>query len=344
MAILKKTAILFIIIIWGLFPLYSCAPKQGGEMFLNGYTVLDLYGGNTSAAKKEIHQFLVEFENNISVNIATSEVSRFNFAKQNEVIQLSEHVYNVFKMSLEIFEETEGAFNFCLYDLSLLWGFTPENENFGQVPDENEIENLLPFANPEFIVLSKNNYTVYKTEKNLKVDFGAIAKGYAVDIATQIAKKHGATGGTINIAGNVYCIGEYNSKGVNTPKRIAITDPRFWQNNNSFFGKLLLDDCSVSVSGDYERYFTQDGEHYSHIIDPFTGRPVKNGVISVLIVHQNAALADAYATAVMVSGAEKGLNLLNNKNITGIIITEDFKYTVAGELQLIEIYEKYTAV
>jgi thiamine biosynthesis lipoprotein len=320
----------------------------GVIMFLDGLTELNLYAGDScsqkgsvSACQKEIHAFLNDFENKASVNIPSSEVAKFNSAKADEKIFLSDDVYNLFKISLDIYENTNGAFNFCLYDISLLWGFYPDNENFGIIPNGHDIDALLSLANPAYIRLDDDEKSALKTVNGVKVDFGGIAKGYALGRCAEIAKKHNVSGGTINIGGNVYAIGEYNYKGEKKLKKIAIRDPRFFENGNEYFCALYLNECSISVSGDYERFFINDGKRYCHIIDPQTGSPVNNGVISVVIADENAALADAYSTAVMVSGPEKGFALMEQKNLSGIIITSDKSYYVFGELNISQVYEGY---
>lgn len=340
---LTKNFIPIILSLFTLFLLCGCEQKDGGGFFLDGHTQLNLYGGDKIACQNDIYDFLRDFENNISVNIATSEVALFNAADKNEKIFLSEHIYNVFKLSLQIYDDTEGAFNFCLYDLSLLWGFFPDNNDLGIIPSQTEIDALMPYANPSYIVIDDSEKSVYKTENGVKVDFGGIAKGYALNVCREIAQKHAVTGGTINITGNVYGIGQFNNKGLETPKKIGIEDPRAFENNNRYFCALFINDSSVSVSGDYQRFFINDesGIRYCHIVNPYTGSPVQNNITSVVIVHQNAAAADAYSTAVMVSGISGGIALMEQNNLSGIIIAKEKHYYVSGNLNINEVFSGY---
>ena len=333
-----------------LFAFCCCDNNNDIQYFLNSYTQLNLYGGDVDLCKNEINEFLKDFEDKISVNIKTSEVSLFNSLPKNEEIELSQNVFDLFKRALQIYNDTNGAFNPCMYDLSLLWGFTPpNNENFGIIPSDSDIEKYKALATPENIILNEDNNTVYKNKDSIKIDLGGIAKGYAVGICREIATKHNIIGGTINIAGNIYCIGDYNNKGEKTKKIIAITNPRIKDNKQSFFANVLLNDTSISVSGDYERYFIKDDIRYCHILDVNTGRPVNNNIMSVIIENRDATLADAYATAVMVSGIENGINFLQDNNINGIILTEDKQtekkyYYKIGDIELTNINENYEQI
>lgn len=325
------------ILLLALSGFYACQDKEN-NFFLSSFLQLKLHGEKAQQCEAEIKSFLRDFEKNISVNIPSSEVCAFNAAAKGQEVTLSEHVYNVFEIAAEVFENTQGAFNYCLYDISNLWGFTPEyNYN---IPGDEDINSLLTAANPQYIVLNSQNKTAKKTHDGVKVDFGGIAKGYALDVCRRIADKHNIKCGTIDIAGNIYVINRYCVNGADRKYNIDITDPRAKENNSAFFARVLLEETSISVSGDYERYFIKDSVRYCHVINPHTGRPVDNGVCSVIVCGKDAAHADAYSTAVMVMGAQEGLAFMRDNNICGVILTENGYYT-NGDISLERIYRGY---
>lgn len=308
-------------------------------LFLNSLLTLDLSGGDVGACEKEIKKFLNDFEKNISVNIKDSEISRFNAAAKDMEIALSPHVYKVFKRALEIHKDYSEAFNPCMYDLSVLWGFTPDGTSPDVLPSQETLQSYLLLAEPENILMTQNG--VYKTVDGVKIDLGGIAKGYAAGVCREIAAKHNITSGIINIAGNIYAVGRYRKNNEDRAFNIAITDPRAIENDNNYFGKCAIENTSISVSGDYERFFILNEKRYCHILDPYTGMPVDNDIISVVAIGENAMDMDAFTTTAMVLGVEDGIKFLNDNEVNAIIITED-KYYICGTVVLsgVENYKK----
>lgn len=316
-------------------------PPQTGYRFLNENTNLSLNCGDTKAAEKEILSFLADFEAALSVNIEGSEIYRLNNAAAGEKVELSKHTRTVLARALEIYDLSGGAFSPFTYGLSKLWGFADGYTYPSILPQQDAIAELLPFVFPEKaadnIVIGQDGYA-YKKFAGVQLDLGAIAKGYAAEMCADIATRHGVSYGIINIAGNLYLLGR---KPGDEDFKIGITDPRGAQHDNDLFAKTLVSDISVSVSGDYQRYFRLDGKRYCHIIDPSTGYPVESGVISVIIFDKNGMDADAFGTAAMVMGAENGIKFLNDNGKSGIIITEKHYY-IAGDIQIEEVYGEYS--
>lgn len=328
------------------FALSACRAEDEGQFFLNRYFTMKFYGTNFITewlCKREITAFLKDFEKKASSHIKDSEVSRFNRAKAGERVELSEHVYKLFELSIDYYKKSGFAFNPCLYDLIKLWRFMESDDFFGveELPSQQQIEQLLHYAAPSLIELSEG--AALKLHDEVRVDFGAIAKGYALDVCAQIAEKHGIRSALFNLAGNIYAMG---LKDGGEKFSVGITDPRMTETGEQYFSGVLVSETSVSVSGDYERYFLKDGVRYCHIIDPFTGWPVNtgssvSGIISAVVFSPSAALADAFSTAVMVSGPEGGKSLLEQNGLEGIIITADKKYCVVGDIELYGVNEHY---
>jgi thiamine biosynthesis lipoprotein len=152
------------------------------------------------------------------------------------------------------------------------------------------------------------------------LDLSSIAKGYGVDQVAELMRQAGFVDFLVEIGGEVFAAG-VRSDG--RPWRVGINRPKADARIDEVYQIVSLQDRAFATSGDYRNFFLQDGVRYSHIIDPKTGRPVGNGVVSVSIVADNCTLADGLATAVMVMGAQKGLALINRlAGVQGLITVE----------------------
>lgn len=149
----------------------------------------------------------------------------------------------------------------------------------------------------------------------VKVDLGAIAKGYALDCALKKLKENNITSCLINIGGQIYCLGDRFGK----PWKIAIQSPR----GKDFVDFLELKDAGVATSGDYEQYFVKDNARYSHILNPKTGYPANSGIISATVITNNNLVADALSTAIFVLGKEKGMELIKKFPGTKVKIIDE---------------------
>lgn len=332
----KKFVTIFLIIALA-FGAIGCEETKFSGNFLMSLTKLSNFsGGNENKAKKNIFNFLGHLEDSISLNVKGSYTNQINSAKAGERIQVDEHSYIILKRALELYDLTQGAFNPFVLNLSTAWGFG-DNATIPKEPlTDEEIaplkSNILPKKASDNIVLDDKK-GVTKMFDDVVVDLGAIAKGYAAGVSANLAQKRGVKSGIINIAGNIYVLGE---KSAGTGFTIGITDPRYYLTDEEYFAKMLLKNTSVSVSGDYERSYYLNKKLYCHIIDPFTGRPVDNGVMSVVIVTDRATDADALTTATMVKGAIEGKKFLESQGLSGCIIMDDFTYHLVGDMGIIQ--------
>jgi thiamine biosynthesis lipoprotein len=166
------------------------------------------------------------------------------------------------------------------------------------------------------IVLNKKKSTIYFSNNHLRIDLSGIAKGYAADKATEYLKIKGIKNAIVDIGGDIYCLGEKSPDGYT----IGIQHPR---SKNKLIATLKVKNKAVATSGDYENFFIYGGKRYSHIINPLTGYPIQNSVVSVTIIAPQAALADGLATGVMVMNPDKGIDLINKLDgAEAIIIIE----------------------
>ena len=264
------------------------------EVFaMDTYITIKAYGKNANKAVAQAQERVEELDKQLSTGLAESEVSQLN-AKGGGA--LSEEATYLMKRSLEICENTNGAFNPIMYPIMEAWGFTKKTY---QVPEESLLQQLLTFTNIQKLTFDEQQKTVTLGMQGMKLDFGGIAKGYTSAQIMDIFKESGVESGMVSLGGNVQVLG---SKVDGTPWRVAIQNPN---TEEAYLGVLEVTDKAVITSGGYERYFEEDGKIYHHIIDPATGYPAESGLDSVTIVSTDGTLADGLSTALFVMGYEK---------------------------------------
>lgn len=221
-----------------------------------------------------------------------SEIYRLN---EKGSLQLSPETYYILKKSAEFCRLSGGSFDITVAPLMDIWGFTDKNFT---VPRKSEIEKALKLTGCEKIIFNDKNNVVKFNIPGMKVDLGAIAKGFALDCAVKKLKENNINSCLLNIGGQIYCLGARSSR----PWRIAVRSPREK-------GKtLLLDlkDKGVSTSGDYEQYFRKNNLRYCHIIDPKTGYPANSGIIAATVTGPDNLVNDMLSTSIFVMGKARG--------------------------------------
>lgn len=237
---------------------------------------------------------------------ADSEVAKLNhFGKLN----VSPDTFFIMKKSKEFWQASNGAFDITVAPLVDLWGFTDKKYH---LPTQQEIKNTLKLIGSDKIILHDDDNMIEFKLSGMKIDLGAIAKGYALDCAADKLRKIGVKSCLINAGGQVYALGDkrphqrfWCGGKFGKPWKIAIKGPR----GRDFTDYLELKDRSVATSGDYEQCFIKGKTRYSHILNPKTGYPVDSGIVSVTVIASSGLTADALATAIFVLGKEKGEEL-----------------------------------
>ncbi|MBE0538300.1 MAG: FAD:protein FMN transferase [Ignavibacterium sp.] len=231
-------------------------------------------------------------------------VSKINNSTDT-IIEVDPEIYNLIVLCDSITKLSDGSFDVSLDNLTRAWGFYTDDP---QLPSKVVVDSALLFSGWEKIKLLGENKIEKK--KNVGLNFGAIAKGYAVDKAIDVLKKLGIKEALVNAGGEISVLGSDWIVGIQHPREI-----------NSIIKKIKLDGYSVATSGDYEQYFEVDGVRYHHILDPKTGYPSR-GLQSVTIINKSNAFADGLATAVFVMGKEKGMKLIKDLNDTEVMIID----------------------
>lgn len=228
---------------------------------------------------------------------------------------ISEDLASLLSEGLDITRESDGAFDIAIAPLTSLWDFTAEDP---KVPDDAAIQKALPLCSSEGVTIDGQDITL--PSDDIQFDVGAIAKGYIADRLKDFLVKKGVNSAIINLGGNVLCIG---SKPDGTPFKIGIQKP--FADRNETEAVMDIAGKSVVSSGIYERCFKQDGKLYHHILNPQTGYPYDNGLISVTIISDQSVDGDALSTTCFALGLEDGLKFAEKKGVQAVFITEDYE-------------------
>jgi len=228
---------------------------------------------------------------------ADSEISRFCAVPAGTWQEVSPELYELLSRSVAVSERTDGHFDATFHAVGELWSF----KEGASPPSKASIAERLPLVNYRHIELDPEGSRARLVESGVKVGFGAIAKGYAVDRAADVLREHGFAHFIVEGGGDTYVSGKKDGR----PWQVGIQDP----DRRGALGSLAAMNEAVVTSGNYERYFEHEGTRYAHIIDPRTGWPIPldQSPSSVSLVTDNATDADALCTAVMVMGTKAGM-------------------------------------
>ena len=228
---------------------------------------------------------------------------------------ISEDLAALLSEGLDITRESDGAFDIAIAPLTSLWDFTAEDP---KVPDDAAIQKALPLCSSDGVTIDGQDITL--PSDDIQFDVGAIAKGYIADRLKDFLVKKGVNSAIINLGGNVLCIG---SKPDGTPFKVGIQKP--FADRNETEAVMDITGKSVVSSGIYERCFKQNGKLYHHILNPKTGYPYDNSLISVTIISDQSVDGDALSTTCFALGLEDGLKFAEKKGVQAVFITEDYE-------------------
>ena len=288
--------------------------------------------------QKGVDSVLTLMNQHLSIWDPNSEISLFNQNRQKALIVVSPHLRNVISKSLEISDETNGAFDITVFDLMSLWGFGP-NPREG-LPSDVQIEELKNRTGYQSVILVPEG--VRKLNSDLKLDVNAIAKGYGVDQVFEWILDKGFESVFVEIGGEVRCIGK-NQNGQNW--RVGIIDPKISVSPGEELSAIVnLDGKAMATSGNYRNFVEKNGQILGHTIDPRTGFPVETNVLSVSVITNSCMEADGWATALMVLNYEEGNKLVSDGtdlNALWIVESENGKRKIEKTKGFIIDHSKY---
>ncbi len=293
---------------------------QGTTMGVVPYNV-KYYDTEGRKFDAEIAKLLNLFNQALSTYIPSSEISRFNQA--DTLIYESPFFYPVLKKSQEVWEKSGGAFDPTIMPLVRTWGFGPGKER--ELPNKEVVDSLLKLVGFEGIRF--DNTMVWKADKDMQLDFSAIAKGYAVDVVADLLKNNGVNNFMVEIGGEVRCAGTKPSE---EPWLIGIENPISAEAGlREATVKVKLLDKALATSGNYRNFYIKDGKKYAHTLSPISGYPVEHSLLGASVFASDCMTADAFATAFMVVGLEESKRLLTeNPEVEAVLI-----YDEKGELK-----------
>lgn len=277
---------------------------------------LTIYDSSQESLLEDCFSLAEHYEKLFSTTIDSSDISHINQAKGSPVTVDNETI-DLIQKGLSYCKLSEGGFDLTIGKVSSLWNFS---ENDGSLPDSDQLAAAVSTVDYENIVIENNE--VRLADPETAIDLGGIAKGYIADRMKEYLNHNGVTEGTINLGGNVLCIGP---KKDGSPYRIGIQKP--FDDQGAAAAVVEVTDETVVSSGIYERYITVDDKLYHHILNPATGYPYENNLFGVTIICQDSVDGDGLSTTCFALGLEKGMELIERLPDTeAVFITEDYEF------------------
>ncbi|HIK68566.1 MAG TPA: FAD:protein FMN transferase [Pseudomonadales bacterium] len=265
------------------------------------------------ALQDQINTELIRINRLMSTYDTASQLSQFNAQSVGEMFAVHADLHLVLRTSQVLSELSGGAFDVTVGALVNLWGFGPEASLRG-VPSPLAVKMARKNVGYQALEVNPGNYLIRK-RKALYIDLSAIAKGFAVDQLSRLLRAQGYHDFLVEIGGELFASGRAPG---NRPWQVGIELPSAL--GRAIYTSLPLQNMAMATSGDYRNYFKQGGKRYSHTIDPRTGYPIDHSLVSVTVLAKSAMLADAWATAISVLGADMGLQLANRQQLAVLVI------------------------
>ena len=294
--------------------------SMGSEVRLTAWTADE---PNVLLAFEHIFDDFEHLDRVLSVWHANSEISKLNAAAGMAPVTLEPEVIEVLQIAQQVSGWTGGKFDVTFGALSGLWRFDHDQDN--RIPPARDVAARLPLVDHAALEIDGRRNTAFLRRAGMRVHMGGIGKGFAVDRAATMLRSHGIEDFLVQAGGDLYASGRRGDR----PWRAAIRDPR----GDGSFAAMDLVDTTLTTSGDYERFFIENGRRYHHILDPDTGEPAR-GSRSVTIVTDRAVIADALSTGVFVMGPRPGMALIEKlPDVEGVIVSESGEVLVSSGLR-----------
>lgn len=312
------------------FAITSASAQAAGDWFHFQQAIMgteinvELYEPNNNAVRAkaiadQVMDLMRHVDNAMSPWIESSDIAQVNRWASEKQVKISEDTFGVIKRSFYYSDISHGAFDISFASIGYKYDYRKHLQ-----PSENEIKAALPLINYKAIQLDETQHTLKFAHPGMRIDLGGIAKGFAVDRGVEILKRNGIEHGMVNAGGDSYVLGDRFGR----PWYVGIKNPR----GEGTVIKIPISNLAISTSGDYERYFEQDGKRIHHIINPRTGHSA-TGIISVSVLADKSETADGLTKPVFILGVDEGLKLINNlPNVSAIIIDAQGKVHYSNDL------------
>lgn len=303
---MKKLGILFLIfcIVLIVAVVYDMQETTETQFVLDTVSTITVDGNKKEVVDRAFRR-VREIEEHMTSYSETSDLATGNITRDTSY---------VISKGIEYGKISDGSFDITIKPICDLWNI---NGDSPKVPAQEEIEQALQFVDYRKVVVNDGNLAM---PEGMKLELGAIAKGYAADEACRVLREAGIDDGIVDLGGNIVALGE---------KKVGIRNP-LAQNDGDYFATVKIHDCAVATSGGYERYFEQDGVRYHHIFDPSSGYPVETDVLSATVICPKAIDADCWSTILFSAGVEKAEDYAEAYGLTAVLIDVNCNVYVFG--------------
>ena len=268
----------------------NCLQSASHSLRLMGASItLTIFHENAQQLLLQSEQLLHLYKNRFSANDADSELMEINLQAGKKAVQVHPELFELIALGKKHSIAANSHLNIAIGPLVQTWriGFSD-----AKLPSEEEIQRLLKITNPEEIVLNDSNREVYLSKEGMRIDLGALAKGYIADKLKEFLVEQGVQSGIIDLGGNILTIGENPT--FHRPWRIGIQNPLL--DRGEHVAVIAVSDASVVTSGIYERQLVVDGKTYHHIFDRTTGYPMETELASITIVAEKSVDCEIWTT------------------------------------------------
>lgn len=297
---------LFLILI--VFVSLSCTRIEKRKVWQQTFIAFDttvtisIPDNNLTSAKfnkiiEQLEELSIKFDLIFNMYNKKSELYKIQFFKADRFYPISDELYFLIKECKEYYKKTEGSFDVTIGKITQLYNF-----HKNRIPNADQIKKRLVYVGMDKMILEQSRIKLLKP--GMRIDLGGVAKGYIIDQFSEFLIEKGYHDFLVNIGGDIFAKGK---NGESQKWRIGIQHPK---KKGALIGNISIKDQAIVTSGDYERYVKRKTKRYHHILNPQTGLPVWNNIVSVTVVADKAVVSDFLSTAIFVMGIDKARDMI----------------------------------
>ena len=293
-------------------------PYSRTEFLMGTVVNVKIYDEGKKEVLTEVFDRIEELSEKITVNDGQSEVEKINEQAGIQPLEVSDDIYSLLKAAYGYSKESDGGFDMTIGPLTDLWriGFDDAKK-----PIQSEIDASLALVDYSKVELDDEKQTIFLKDKDMRLDLGAIAKGYITDEAVETLKENEVSTAIVDLGGNIFVLGN-SPRAKDAEWNVGIQDP--FETRGEILGSIPISNKTIVTSGIYERFIEVDGEKYHHLLDPETGYPFNNELAGVSIITEQSIDGDGLSTVVFSKGLDGGLDFINqSEGIEAIFVTKD---------------------
>lgn len=305
-------------------------PFERTEFLMGTVVKVTIYNQDKQEALDAAFNRIEELAGLITVDEGNenSEIEKINEQAGIEPVQVSDDLYYLLQAAYDYSESTAGSFDLTVGPITELWhiGFDDARK-----PEQSEIDETLNLVDYSKVQFDDEAQTVYLPEQDMRLDLGAIAKGFITDEVVDVFKAYDVDTAIVDLGGNVYVEGN-SPRGEGEAWNVGIQDP--FETRGTIIGSLALSDRSIVTSGIYERFLEVDGVNYHHLMNPETGYPFDNELAGVSVITKKSIDGDGLSTSLFSKGLIEGLEYVNTlEDVDAIFVTKDKEVYVSEGLK-----------